>query len=331
MSLRKGNTLISGAGTDGTNGVSPTASVSKVGSISTLTVTDTNGTTTTQILDGGQIIQYSVMPTASSENVGDIIQFTGTTDSTYTNGYFYKCVNNSGTYSWENIDIQKSSPQSMYFLEVAEIKNNYNLTTAEKANLLAILKDMESTQIIKPILVSAMGSSYDLNHGQYILKTGYNWLASLSGSGVTSIEYTCGETANDFSDPNMKSYIRCIIGITKSNGTIASIGSTYFLRENNASLNMYNTQPFFPSANSYNPATTKYAEQMVQSVAPAYSTSSTYAVGDYVSYQGKLYVCNTAISSVESWTAAHWTETTAMSVVGNLETALSNITTGNGV
>jgi hypothetical protein len=274
MSLRKGNTLISGVGIDGTNGVSPTASVSKVGSISTLTVTDANGTTSTQILDGGQIIQYPTMPTASSSNVGDIIQFTGTTDSTYTNGYFYKCVDNSGTYSWENINIQKSSPQSMYFLEVSEIKNNYNLSTTEKANLLAILKDMESTQIVKPILVSAMGSSYDLNHGQYILRSGINWLTSLSGSGVTSIEYSCGETANDYGDPNMKSYIRCIIGVTKTNGTIASIGSTYFLRENNVGLNMYNTQPFFPSANSYNPATTKYVDSAYKSYS-GYDASKT--------------------------------------------------------
>ena len=331
MSLRKGNTLISGVGIDGINGVSPTASVSKVGSISTLTVTDANGTTSTQILDGGQIIQYSVMPTASSSNVGDIIQFTGTTDSTYINGYFYKCVDNSGTYSWENINIQKSSPQSMYFLEVSEIKNNYNLSTAEKANLLAILKDMESTQIIKPILVSAMGSTHDLNHGQYILRTGTNWLSLLSGSGVTSIEFFCEETASDWSNPNMKSYIRFLIGITKSNGTIASLGNVYFLRENKTNLTMNNTEAFFPTANSYNPAHTKYAEKMVESVAPVYSSNSTYAIGDYVSYQGKLYVCSTTISSAEAWNSSHWTETTVMSIVGNLETALSNITTGNGV
>ena len=260
MSLRKGNTLISGVGIDGTNGVSPTANVSKVGSISTLTVTDVNGTTTTQILDGGQIIQYDTMPTASSSNVGDIIQFIGTTDSTYTNGYFYKCVNNNGTYSWENINIQKSSPQSMYFLEVSQIKNNYVLNATEKTNLLAILKDMESTHIIKPILVSAMGSSNDLNHGQYILGTGINWLNNLSGSGVISIEFFCEETANDWTDHNTKSYIRFVIGIKKNDGKITGLGSPYFLREDNTNLLMHNTQAFFPSANSYNPATTKYVD-----------------------------------------------------------------------
>lgn len=57
-------------------------------------------------------IQYSTMPTASSTNLGQIVQYTGTTDSTYTNGYFYECVSDGGdpaTYSWENINIQPAS------------------------------------------------------------------------------------------------------------------------------------------------------------------------------------------------------------------------------
>lgn len=36
-------------------------------------------------------VQYSTMPTASADNEGQIVQFTGATD-TYTNGYFYKCT-----------------------------------------------------------------------------------------------------------------------------------------------------------------------------------------------------------------------------------------------
>lgn len=43
------------------------------------------------------------------------------------------------------------------------------------------------------------------------------------------------------------------------------------------------------------------------SIAPAYSTSSKYGVGDYAMYNGSLYCCNTPISSGESWNAAHWT------------------------
>ena len=68
---------------------------------------------------GGQTIQYDVMPTASGENVGQIIQYTGATTSVapiYTNGYFYKCVaheEESGgetitTYAWEQKLVQDS-------------------------------------------------------------------------------------------------------------------------------------------------------------------------------------------------------------------------------
>ena len=48
------------------------------------------------------IIQYSTMPTASADNLGEIIQYTGAT-STYKNGFFYKCVVDNNVYSWEEI------------------------------------------------------------------------------------------------------------------------------------------------------------------------------------------------------------------------------------
>jgi len=40
---------------------------------------------------------------------------------------------------------------------------------------------------------------------------------------------------------------------------------------------------------------------------PAYSSSETYAVGDRVRYSYGIYKCNTAITTAESWTEAHWT------------------------
>ena len=49
--------------------------------------------------------------------------------------------------------------------------------------------------------------------------------------------------------------------------------------------------------------------------AAAYSSTATYAVGDYCTHNGALYVCNTAISTAEAWTAAHWTATTVMAAI----------------
>jgi len=50
-----------------------------------------------------------------------------------------------------------------------------------------------------------------------------------------------------------------------------------------------------------------------------YSSSSTYAVGDHVIYNGSYYVCNTAITTAEEWTAAHWTITTVGEEIEDLD------------
>jgi len=60
MSLRKGNTLISGVGIDG---VTPTASVTKVNDVATISITDANGTTSASIRDGSSPDSYTSVAT----------------------------------------------------------------------------------------------------------------------------------------------------------------------------------------------------------------------------------------------------------------------------
>lgn len=52
----------------------------------------------------GQTIQFSAMPTASADYLGRIIQYVGTTTSTYTNGYFYRCVLSGSSYVWVEVN-----------------------------------------------------------------------------------------------------------------------------------------------------------------------------------------------------------------------------------
>lgn len=54
-------------------------------------------------------------------------------------------------------------------------------------------------------------------------------------------------------------------------------------------------------------------------LAPTYSTSGTYAVGDYVYYSGNLYRCTTAITTAESWTSGHWTQVALAPEVSDLK------------
>lgn len=53
--------------------------------------------------------QVSTMPTASATWNGKVVQYVGTTDANYIKGYFYECVNNNGTYSWVQTDVQEGS------------------------------------------------------------------------------------------------------------------------------------------------------------------------------------------------------------------------------
>lgn len=57
-------------------------------------------------------------------------------------------------------------------------------------------------------------------------------------------------------------------------------------------------------------------------LAPTYSASKTYAIGDHVIYNGGYYACNTAITTAEAWTAAHWTKLAVGEEVTDLKSAL---------
>lgn len=63
------------------------------------------------------INKYSTMPTAASTNEGWIVQYIGTTDSTYTHGYIYECVSDNDptnpTYSWSAVSVQAGGGSSL--------------------------------------------------------------------------------------------------------------------------------------------------------------------------------------------------------------------------
>ena len=57
-------------------------------------------------------------------------------------------------------------------------------------------------------------------------------------------------------------------------------------------------------------------------LAADYSSSKTYVVGEYCIYNGSLYRCTTAITTAESWTAAHWTSAVLGDDVSDLKSAI---------
>lgn len=57
-------------------------------------------------------------------------------------------------------------------------------------------------------------------------------------------------------------------------------------------------------------------------VAEDYSSSSTYALGEYCLKDGALYKCTTAITTAEAWNAAHWTATEIGEEITDLKDSL---------
>lgn len=61
------------------------------------------------------------------------------------------------------------------------------------------------------------------------------------------------------------------------------------------------------------------------SAAPAFSTSSTYAVDDHVTYNGKLYRCTTAVTTAGAWTGdTNWTADTMTDPDATLDVTSQN-------
>ena len=89
-------------GTDGADGVSVVNAVINEGGHLILTLS--NGNT----IDCGKVIaQFTTMPPASPTYVGTVYQYIGSTGGGYTSNYFYKCINDGGTYKWVNIKVQE--------------------------------------------------------------------------------------------------------------------------------------------------------------------------------------------------------------------------------
>ena len=73
---------------------------------------DANGNLTDSGKNSNNFVgQVRTMPTASSALSGKIYQFIGTTNNPYIHGYFYECVEDNGSYLWENILVEANTPQ----------------------------------------------------------------------------------------------------------------------------------------------------------------------------------------------------------------------------
>lgn len=69
---------------------------------------------------------------------------------------------------------------------------------------------------------------------------------------------------------------------------------------------------------------------LAESMASEYSSSSTYALGDYVIYDDYLYRCTTAITTAEAWNVNHWTQISLSSEINGRTMVLRGLVTALG-
>lgn len=299
----------------------------------------TNGEISADLSSKQDIIQYSTMPTASSTNAGSIVQFVGTTDTNYTNGYFYQCVEDDGVYSWENIQVQTggSITQNIPIWECTA-NSTYDFIPS---NMVGYGLEYNKWYLAGNDF-KAKASAYGTNN-EFVNKNDLFKVLNINTSntyyyfihiGSGGLRYSSGyDPVISIWKRSSRSGVDKVISTKTLLNDYASVGTGYTedtTGTNYNALSTSNTKAFTPISGSYNPSTAIYTEKMVEAIAPVYSNSSTYDVGDYVSLKGKLYVCNTTISTAENWTSAHWTETTAMSVIGNINTILNSLVTVGG-
>ena len=60
---------------------------------------------------------------------------------------------------------------------------------------------------------------------------------------------------------------------------------------------------------------------------PKFSTGSTYTVGNFVIYTGKLYRCTTAVTVAGAWSASKWVQTTVSAELATINSNMSLIKT----
>lgn len=81
---------------------------------------------------GGQVAEITE---ASADYVGEIVQYVGETNDTYTNGFFYKCTETDGVYSWTQVNVQGGGASLPDLLNKATRESSIKIIDAKNADV----------------------------------------------------------------------------------------------------------------------------------------------------------------------------------------------------
>lgn len=166
----------------------------------------------------GNDIQLPVMPTASYSYANMIVQYVGETTQTYTNGYFYKCEEDGGNYSWnpcptqeggsggttdyedldnrpsiEDVTLSGNKTASDLGLQKSTLANAVTLGGNEVTNLESALSILARLATISKITDNSLGgnSSTNFNTVEYSSTGNFKAYSYKWGAG-SALAYTTG-------------------------------------------------------------------------------------------------------------------------------------------
>ena len=217
-------------------------------------------------------VQYETMPTASADYLGKIVQYTGTTNVNYTNGYFYECVgtteNNVTTYSWSNVEVQSggNSAIPIYYLQLngtgSSLELVETLEAIDKVNIAAIITDAYSKGFSN-IEIYIRTSNNDSDHCIFTLTDTYSGNPANIQLKPGKMNFTTGIFKSNY-------FERYMLYLTLSwDGNIATVSAGTMSHSTLWYLTSNNTRVYTPTSD-YNPATKKYVDD---SIAAAITTT----------------------------------------------------------
>ena len=268
--------------------------------------------------NGGQTIQYDTMPTASEDTVGQVVQYIGTTDTDYTNGYFYIGATDGedpATYSWEQLNVQPGSSgtngtylpilefsrayasffnstvnvDDEYRTKVAAMINDYHdkyMPTETNINLgaLSFIMRVRTSQTTTNVLFSQYGQQYQGNTTiRFIGMTPIKNPTSSTIWGINILQYEVHGT-----------WTNGVFTCTDTTAGFATANNTYKYFDLGNMLTKNNTESYTPTGN-YNPATKKYVDDAIAGAGGSYTAGAGIDItNDIISSTLPIYTVDTA-------------------------------------
>ena len=215
------------------------------------------------------VAKYTSMPSASVTLLGNVVQYIGATDSTYTKGHFYECIDNGdNTYSWSEISFGGGSISHYPIYQMDGTDTTFKainigaLSNTQKEDLLSIINSAitnNETNFLLIVTFPRTQYKYDciMYLCSYYIKDVSTLLLKISfvaSNDSSSTEYLYARYSSI-----AKLYFKT--SVTLTNGVATSIGN---ISGEKTSMLLYtdNGEAFTPSAGSYQPATAKYCEDL---------------------------------------------------------------------